>query len=380
MSFYIRFFLACLLLLTACESKERNSKALSGTESFDMEAPTRHDKQWMHDSAQVFFQKQFNKVPFNGHFLVAKNGHILFSKSTGYADFEHKIKLSPLTPIHVASISKVATALAVLRLVDQKKIKLNAKVTRYLKSFPYPEITVKSLLNHRSGLPYYGYFTNDACRRNSMLNNDSILEIMVKHKVSLNFPTNKKFAYSNTNFVILALIVEEVTGLPFPKAMQKLIFNPLKMEHSYVLSSYEDYKKAAKNYNANHFPYPFGYLDAIYGDKNLYTTAKDLMTMDKATCFNHFLSDSLRNQMYKGYSYEFPGTRNYGLGTRLKEQPGKKTFFFHTGWWHGNTGLYGSLRKDTVCIVAISNVFDRRVYNLNDLILDFGNYCVRDSE
>jgi CubicO group peptidase (beta-lactamase class C family) len=263
MSFYIRFFLLTSLLLGACQTNKKNIPASGASNNFDMVAPSVSNQKCIHDSAQIFFQRQFGDQSFNGHFLVAKNGHILFTKSCGYADFEKGIKITPNTPIHVASISKVATALAVLRLVDQKKIRLNAKVVTYVKTFPYPNVTVRSLLNHRSGLPYYGYFTKDACKRNSLLSNDSILNILIKQKTPLNFPTNRKFAYSNTNFVILALIVEEVMGIPFPEAMNVLVFNPLKMKHSYVLSSNERYKKASKNFNANHFPYPFGYLDAI---------------------------------------------------------------------------------------------------------------------
>jgi hypothetical protein len=102
--------------------------------------------------------------------------------------------------------------------------------------------------------------------------------------------------------------------------------------------------------------------------------------MDRGTYLSTFLSDSLRKQMFRGYSYEHPGTRNYGLGIRLKEKKGKDTFFFHTGWWHGNTGLYCSLRQDTICIIALSNNMNKRVYNLGPLLKACGNYVVNDEE
>ena len=78
--------------------------------------------------------------------------------------------------------------------------------------------------------------------------------------------------------------------------------------------------------------------------------------------------------MLKGYSYENRGTKNYGLGIRMVEEKDKTTYFYHTGWWHGNTTCYATLREDTACVIALSNVFDRRVYRINLLSPYFGNY------
>jgi hypothetical protein len=78
--------------------------------------------------------------------------------------------------------------------------------------------------------------------------------------------------------------------------------------------------------------------------------------------------------MFKGYSYERPGKSNYGLGIRLKELEGKDTYFFHSGWWHGNTACYVTLRDDSTCIIALSNVYTKSVYSVNRLAAKFGNY------
>lgn len=321
-----------------------------------------------------FFKRVLGEDRFNGQFLVAKNGKVIYYKSQGFANYREKKKLTKHTPLHVASVSKVATALCVLRLADKKRIKLDADIRRYLPEIPYSGITVRMLLNHRSGIPYYGYFTYDTWDLGKTLHNRDVLLLIKKHKFPLNFRPDAHFSYCNTNFALLALIVEKVTKKEFPKAMREWIFEPLHMDDTFVLSSEIDVMSLSLSYNSRMVDQGFDYLDAVYGDKNLYTTAHDLLKMDKATYSNVFLSDSLRKQMFKGYSYEHDGVNNYGLGLRMKEMKGRKPFFFHTGWWHGNTACYTTLRSDTICIITLSNVYTQSVYNVGMLADKYGNY------
>lgn len=377
--YFISFYFIGLLSLVACGDSGNQQPDLSAS-SLAMPQPTEARKQYLLDSSKAYYLRWISRGNFSGQYLMAKNGHIIYARANGFSNAEEKIKMTLKTPIHVASISKVATSLAVLRLVDQGKIKLNQKVCTYLPTFPFKDITVKMLLNHRSGLPFYGYFADANTDRKTTIDNQDIIDLMIKFKIQLNHTPGTHFAYCNTNYAMLALIIEKATGLSFPKAMKTLIFDPLEMKSSVVASTKKQYDSFCRNYKQNGMWNGFTYLDAVYGDKNLYTTALDLVKLDRATYSDHFLSDSLRKQMYRGYSYEHPGTRNYGLGIRLKEKKGKDTFFFHTGWWHGNTGLYCSLREDTICIIALSNNLNKRVYNLGPLLKACGNYVVNDEE
>jgi CubicO group peptidase (beta-lactamase class C family) len=196
---------------------------------------------------------------------------------------------------------------------------------------------------------------------------------MQKNKIPLNYSPGKRFAYCNTNFAFLALIVEAVTKKDFPTAMNELIFQPLKMNNSFILQNKTQFNKHAQSYKPNGVKHSFIYLDGVYGDKNLYTTAKDLLLLDNAL-YTSFISDSLKKQMFKGYSYEKAGTNNYGLGWRMKEAAGKSTYFFHTAWWHGSTGIFARLEKEHISIIALSNNFSRSVYMISPLVLAFGNY------
>ena len=99
-----------------------------------------------------FYNKNWPNNSMNGSFLVAQNGQIIYEKYEGYASFRDKTPITSDTPIHIASVSKVLTATAVLKLVNAKRIDLDQKVTDFLPEFPYPEVTVRMLLSHRSGM------------------------------------------------------------------------------------------------------------------------------------------------------------------------------------------------------------------------------------
>ena len=368
---FLFFLIICSCGGTAKNPPVAKKAVLSFATPFDAPSPA-----WIKKTNSIidsFYQKTICYREFSGQFLVAKNGHVIYERTNGYANKESKWKLTDTTSIHVASISKVATAIAVLRLADQKLISLDEKVTRYLPKFPYPGVTVRMLLNHRSGLQYYGYFTVGIWPKGQMLNNTNLLTLMQKNKIPLNYSPGKRFAYCNTNFAFLALIVEAVTKKDFPTAMNELIFQPLKMNNSFILQNKDQFNKHAQSYKPNGVKHSFIYLDGVYGDKNLYTTAKDLLLLDNAL-YTSFISDSLKKQMFKGYSYEKAGTNNYGLGWRMKEAAGKSTYFFHTAWWHGSTGIFARLEKEHISIIALSNNFSRSVYMISPLVLAFGNY------
>ena len=371
-SFFLLFFLMnCSSGDDVNSPKGVTKKTISYETSF--EAPS---KAWIKKTNKIidtFFQKTIYNAEFSGQFLVAKNGHVIYQRINGYANKESKWKMTDTTSIHVASISKVATAIAVLRLVDQKMLQLDEKVTHYLPKFPYPGITIRMLLNHRSGLPYYGYFSENYYPKNQVLKNQDLLTLMQAYAIPLNNSPGKRFSYCNTNFAFLALLIEVVTKKEFPTVMRELVFEPLKMKHSFILQNKDQFNKHAQSYKANGEKHAYMHLDGVYGDKNLYTTAKDLLLLDNAI-YTNFISDSLKKQMFKGYSYENPGTNNYGLGWRMKEEEGKTSYFFHTAWWHGSTGIFARLEKEKMTIIALSNNYSRRVYMIAPLVLAFGNY------
>ncbi|MES2800604.1 MAG: serine hydrolase domain-containing protein [Bacteroidota bacterium] len=380
--FYIS--LCCFLVFSCQENKVptpvfQSSQVFPDSNQFAPQFPViSHDFRVASKAyANKFYRERIFHHGYSGTFLVAKNGQVIFERTTGYFNKKQKQKLKSNDPIHVASISKVATAIQILRLCDRGLIDLNADVRIYLKDFPYKDITVKMLLNHRSGLPYYGYFSDNSSiwNRKKLLTNRDVLKLIKKHQFKPYFPPNKKFSYCNTNYVMLALIAEEILQKPFPQIMREEFFNPLGMSNSFIADTSTNFKNVCQSYRQSGASFKFNFLDGIYGDKNMYTTARDLLKMDVASYNSNFLSDSIKALMFKGYSFEKrKGAVNYGLGIRMYLFKGKKPFYYHTGWWHGNSACYASLRTDTLCVIALSNQFTKSVYQVRNMTPYFGNY------
>lgn len=324
-----------------------------------------------------FYKKNWPGNSANGGFLVAKNGQIIYEKYEGYTNFRTKDSITSSTPLHIASVSKVLTATAILKLVNAKRIELDQKVNTILKKFPFPDVTIRTLLNHRSGMRNYAYFTDrdkNIWDRHNILTNQDILTIMATKNIGLESKTDTRFAYCNTNYAMLALIIEKVTKRSYKDAMNTIIFKPLGMKNTFVFDYEKDKDKIVPSYKANRVEIGKDYLDAVYGDKNIYSTPRDLLKFDRARNSRTFLEPKLLSQVYKGYSNEREGKKNYGLGIRMINWETGQNFYFHNGWWHGNTSAYVTLQKEQVTMIALSNKFTRQTYNIRKLSKLFGDY------
>ncbi|CAM3444943.1 Penicillin-binding protein [Flavobacterium longum] len=321
------------------------------------------------------FAKKLWRDYDNYAFLVAQNGQIIYEDYNGFANKYKDEKIGAETPIHIASVSKSLTAAAILQLVNRGEITLDQKVNTLLKTFPYDDITIRMLLNHRSGLKNYAYFCDrpEIWNRKDTVTNADILRLFGEKNIPRESRADTRFAYCNTNYAMLALIIEKVTGVKYGEAMDRMIFKPLGMKNTFVFDIHKDKARVSLTYKGN-MPLAFDHLDAVYGDKNIYSTPRDLMKFDLATYDPDFLDKALFDQVFKGYSYESKGEKNYGLGLRMIEWKTGQKFYFHNGWWHGNTSSYVTLRKEKVTIIALSNKYTKKTYMVRKLAPSFGDY------
>jgi CubicO group peptidase (beta-lactamase class C family) len=382
---YIKLFFIAILFLT-CSRQDKmevaeNKLSASGLPTMQpstVKYAKLSDVELENKKASVerYCNKYWSNENNNFSFLVAKNGEIIYERYQGIGNREQDIAIMSDTPLHIASVSKVLTASAILLLVNHDKIDLDQKVNTILDNFPYPEITVRTLLNHRSGLRNYAYFTEDkgVWDRHKTLTNQDVATLLSEKNLQLDFPSDTRFAYCNTNYALLALIIEKITGVSYPQAMQEMIFKPLGMTNTYVFEYDKDLETAIPSYKGNNMRLAYDYLDAVYGDKNIYSTPRDLLKFDLARTAPGFLNTKLCCQIYKGYSNEHKGTKNYGLGMRMIEWETGQKYYFHNGWWHGNTASFISLIKDNVTIIALSNKFTKNTYSVRKLAPVFGDY------
>ena len=314
-----------------------------------------------------YYKNVWEKGNLWGGFMVAKGDEILYEGYRGFAQANDQEPINDTVALHVASISKSITAMATLKLVEAGKINLEDPLTKYFPKFPYPKVTILTLLNQRSGLPKYEYVIEKISPAppelsKKYLTNQDILNLLIRYQPELARPTDTGFMYCNTNYALLALLIERVTEKNFPEAMKQMVFRPLKMKHSYVFQEKDTLTAAKSFFQRGPRVYPYDRLDVIFGDKNIYTTPRDLLNFSKALYSKDFLRPDLKKMIFEPYSNERPGINNYGLGFRMKVFDDQEKLTYHNGWWHGTNSVFAHLQKSQVTIIAIGNKYSTRIY------------------
>jgi CubicO group peptidase (beta-lactamase class C family) len=313
---------------------------------------------------------------FNGGMIVAKDGNIVFEKYSGTGHLQGSDVITDSTPMHIASISKTFTAMAVLKLWQDGKLNIDDEYSKYFPAFNYPGLTIRCLLNHRSGLPNYNYFMETlGWDKTRFVKNEDVLQYLITRKTELPevLPPGTHFSYCNTNYALLALLIEKISGLKYAEYLNRNFFTPLQMKHSHVFSL-ADTLTAIPSYNWRGTPEAFNFLDQVYGDKNIYTTPRDLLIWDRALSSGLIFKEETLAAAYAPYSNEKPGMRNYGLGWRMNIFPDGNKIIYHNGWWHGSNATFIRLLKEKATIIVIGNKFTRAIYHAKVLTSIFGDY------
>lgn len=338
-------------------------------------AISKADFQKYYNASQQFYEDVLEKSHFSGEFLVAKKGQVIFEKYTGFGHPALKDSLNSGSPLHLASVSKTFTAMATLKLWEEGKLKIDDEVSVYLPGFPYKGVTVKTLLNHRSGLPNYVHVMEQlGWDKKKIVFNEDVLNFLVTNQKKLQAATpDRSFHYCNTNYALLALIIEKVSGIPYPQFVYENFFAPLGMTNTYVFTM-SDSSRSLPSYNWKNQQEPFTFLDAVYGDKNIYSTARDMLKWETALSYGNMFKPETLDSAYTGYSREKKGIKNYGLGWRMLEYPNNEKIIFHNGWWHGNNTVFARIIKDSATIIILGNKFNRNIYQAKKLFPAFGDY------
>lgn len=325
----------------------------------------------------VFSQAEFKQIDtlltqinekgeFNGIVLIGNNDSILFSKSYGFANFKNKTKIDLNTQFYIASISKQFTAAAILILSENGKLKLDQPVKDLIANFPYEGITIHHLLSNTSGIKdYIDYFAENWNKR-KQANNDNVISYINKIKPELEFETGSKFQYSNTNYVILAKIIEIVSNQSYPSFLERNIFKPCGLNQTYatykpyfteqdsnvaigyVLEN-EDVLKAESS--KKKYIDRVNYLSGIQGDGSVVTSINDLFLWHKAISSNKVLNDSLKQLLFKQTMLNDGSKSYYGYGWYTDEKVAD-----HTGSWPGyQTRIIRNLKTGLVGI-SLKNV------------------------
>jgi CubicO group peptidase (beta-lactamase class C family) len=321
---------------------------------------------------QDIFRRKRN-AGFNGNVLVVQKGKILYQNSFGFAHMKAKDTLTADSRFQLASLSKPFTAVAVLKLIQEGRVALDDSVQRFFPDFPYHGVKVDMLLSHRSGLPNYIYSFDDSVRHGRKYPDN--LNIMDWYAKVVPTPTpynrpGRSFNYCNTNYCVLAAIVEKVTGDSFGKYLNSQIFTPLGMQNTYLVT--DTTIAATKNRTDGH---QYGrrlekdYYDNVVGDKGLYSTTLDIYRFYNGLTKGLILEKKMLDEAFKPRSFERDGIRNYGYGFRMHiKEDHTPRFIYHGGWWKGYNTMLWVCPEDDAVIIVLGNTYNRSTYDLRELL------------
>ncbi len=361
-----------LFTLLSCQFANENAKAhthfLLEPETFEtntLQSNVSTSPEWelIKQRIDSFYNKQM-AAGFNGSVLVGYKGKIIYEQYYGIANRSKGLALSAQSAVQLASVSKTFTAAAVLYLYQNKYLDINELITAYIPNFPYKNISIKMLLNHRSGLPDYTHWAVPFANKSKhIFYNDDIVKLLSSVKPHLDFPSNTHFKYSNTNYAVLAKIIEIVTEMPYKSFMQKYIFKPLGMEHTFVFDPADGLPASASiSYKYNWQAEPVMFADGVYGDKGIYSTVRDMYKWDQSFYQNKLLNNETLELAYGPCSFEKAGVKNYGLGWRMLCYTNGNKIIYHNGWWHGNNTCFYRFIKENFTIIVLGNRFNKNIY------------------
>ena len=299
---------------------------------------------------------------FSGVVLVAKGDRMILKRAYGLADQEWKVQNRTDTKFHIASIGKVFTAAAVLKLADQDKLSLDDTLARWVPEYPHPEaaqITLKQLLTHSAGIGDW-----DGRDVKGEITGAEAAKTMT---APLQFRPGEHFSYSNAGYVLLEAVIEKVTGRPFANALDDLVFKPAGMTHTGLwpvtaivpnrahgyLHTEDDPLGLGPRYSNEQF---LGY--GANGSGGEYSTADDMFAFLRALANGKLLGAAMTKEMLTP-RIDFAGSprpSKYGYGVDLTSCGGHSVFGHEGGG--ANSGVsslaYGVPDGDWT-IIVLSN-------------------------
>lgn len=383
----ILIFFAIISLFVACNSPGSKAPAARAVPDHKSDSialvydPSNPDKR-----IDEFMMELHRRSGFNGNVLVAKDGKIIYENAIGWADHLHRDSLKINSKFELASVSKTFTSTAIMMLVEDGKIRLDQRVKDFYPDFPYDSITVRMLLTHRSGMMNYVYFVDDlwkAQKKNERIGitNQDVMRLIAEYKPHPYSKPDKRFHYNNSNFMVLAAIIEKVSGKKYSEFMSENIFKPLGMKNTAVYSKAE-YDKIPVDVVGHDRTWrrsvAQNFLDGPVGDKGVYSTIHDLYLFDRAMRKARLLKPATMDSVYAPHNEMQRGHFNYGYGWRTFQNSDHKVVY-HTGWWHGFRHIYLRQLDKDITIILLSNLTNGSLLKLDGLYNIVGMPVVRRS-
>lgn len=289
----------------------------------------------------------------------------------GYADLEHLTPVAPDTVFEIGSITKQFTAVAVLQLVAEGKLDLDAPLARYLPELPkrWEPILVRQLLNHTSGIPSYtGDEQHWKMLRPFAVEPERLLELV--QLAPLDFEPGTRFAYSNTGYVLAGLLIEAVSGQPYAGYLRRFVLKRAELEETFACPSRRLVRGRAQGYQLVEGVLQHAeYLDPsnAFAAGDLCSTARGLVRWQRALWAGQVLDAASLQRLTRLDKLADGTTSNYAFGLRVGELQGHRVFF-HGGGISGFTGQLSYYPEDDLIIALLTNMEEGPVGDLEQAL------------
>lgn len=327
----------------------------------------------------------------SGNLLLAEGDKVLLRKSYGYSDFANKTPLREDAVLELASVSKQFTAAAVSILVADGKIDLDAPAVKYLPELAaYPTLTTRHLVHHTGGLPDYMGMAGEVDEAPEFVTNQFVLDFLKDEKPEREFAPGEKFSYSNTGYLVLASLVERISGTSFGDFLSERIFKPLGMVNSQVYRRRYERDRKVEGFvpgyvwDGAQYVIPDSLeemsfvvtLDGVFGDGMVNSTLDDLYRWDRALASGKLDTALL---FTPGLTNEGESTE-YAFGQGVRQRPEYGYTISHSGGWPGVvTFIYRFPETDRTLILLRNddgghgrsiNVLRNALHALHDMPLE----------
>jgi len=305
----------------------------------------------------------YDEQGFNGSVLVVENSEVIYENTFGFSNFESKEPLDGEIPFYLASLAKQFTAASILRLRELGKLNLDDPIRKFLPLMPgiYNPVKIHHLLSHTAGVP--DYFALDIVTAG--INNLDVYQALIQIR-GLDFTPGNKYRYSNSGYVLLAMVIQVASGQPIANYFQEQIFDKLQMKNSFVYTAENIDRKRVKGYTSKLKVDDYELLTV--GDGGIYATASDLFKWEQGLNGGKIVSQESLDLLYNPVILANGRSRRYGYGWELGSNLNGK-LVYHTGGLSGfRTYIEHQLESDNAIIILTNNSFTKVLDLRNTLV------------
>lgn len=336
---------------------------------------------------EEYITQMFKLGEFNGNVLVAEKGEVIYQRAIGQRSVSIEDSLNLGSQFRLASASKPFTAMAIMILKEAGKLDYEDPIQKFIPEWPYKGATIRNLLNHTSGIPNRNYLFSRYWKpqlspydiERITEGNKQMIQLFINHKPELEFKPGKKYGYSDAGYVLLSIIVERISGIPFHQYMRENVFLPAGMENTYVFSPLRKDPLTNRAYGIitapngiGHKDIDFFYLDPLTGANGVYSTVEDLYRWDRILYSEKLVSSSTLKEAFTPAILNNGDTTGYGFGWSIRKNSSGGKIVAHSGYSAGfGIELIRDLNKENTIIILTNYslyLWDGIIQNLNRIL------------